>query len=201
MPSTRSPLQACVRMLTILALFAAGCSVPCIKPRGDLSLAHKQEFCRAMAPYDTEIANAAKRLNVPRSIVSGMIYALSAGKPGLVIEDRLGLMQVHAEEFARARKRLGAYAVDIADDPLNPRANIYAGTWLLSHYYEIVRMYTADPLWRFQVNDWCRPIKAYLTTPEADYENCAECPAPGEGRAEYIGGQVLRYARIQHMCH
>ncbi|WP_428393469.1 lytic transglycosylase domain-containing protein [Lichenicoccus sp.] len=91
----------------------------------------------AISQWDEMIEEAARRFNLPRSWVRGVIRMESGGqtmlngRPITSLAGAMGLMQVMPETFAEMTRRYG-----LGSDPYEPRANILAGTAFLREMYD-----------------------------------------------------------------
>lgn len=84
------------------------------------------------APYAAEVAEAARRFDIPATWIKAVMGAESAGDPGVVsLAGAMGLMQIMPGTWAalRIRHHLGR-------DPYDPRDNILAGTAYLRELHD-----------------------------------------------------------------
>lgn len=190
-------------VLVLVLVAAAACTAPCLRLETPLSREEKAAFCRAMKPYDPLFADAAARFGVPGSILAGVAYAGSGGAPQAVRAGLYGLLQMPREEFSRAREALAAQGVQVADDPLDPEANVLAGAWLLSEAFARVEAQTPRPMWRAQLKDWCRPLKAYAPWHDGVLNRCPDggCLPLWTSTPEAFAGLALTWAEVRYSCH
>ncbi|RJE87194.1 lytic transglycosylase domain-containing protein [Paracoccus onubensis] len=89
-------------------------------------LAQKVAADRAVTlhPYDTHIAEASQRFDIPSAWIMAVMRVESAGSPHAVSSaGAMGLMQIMPGTWADLRIRYG-----LGEDPHDPRDNILAGT-------------------------------------------------------------------------
>ncbi|GBQ93599.1 murein transglycosylase [Gluconacetobacter liquefaciens NRIC 0522] len=108
----------------ITCLLAAGCLV---------SMAPVAVSAQTIAvPYAAEVAEAARRFDIPATWIRAVMGAESAGDPGVVSSaGAMGLMQIMPGTWAdlRLRHHLGR-------DPYDPRDNILAGAAYLRELHD-----------------------------------------------------------------
>jgi soluble lytic murein transglycosylase-like protein len=99
------------------------------------------------ASYDTAVAAAAHRFDLPQDWIKAVIKAESGGDANAVsVKGALGLMQLMPDTWSEMRDRYG-----IQGDALNPAANIMAGSAYLAElrhrfgYPGLFAAYNAGP--------------------------------------------------------
>ncbi|KXV35388.1 lytic transglycosylase [Gluconobacter thailandicus] len=129
-------------------------------------------------PYAAEVAEAARRFDIPATWIRAVMGAESAGDPGVVSSaGAMGLMQIMPGTWAdlRIRHHLGP-------DPYNPRDNILAGAAYLRELHD-----------RYGSPGF---LAAYNAGPDRYEASLAGRPLPSETRAyvaavaPIIGGGV-----------
>lgn len=127
-------------------------------------------------PYAAEVAEAARRFDIPATWIRAVMGAESAGDPGAVSSaGAMGLMQIMPGTWAelRVRNHLGR-------DPYDPRDNILAGAAYLRELHD-----------RYGSPGF---LAAYNAGPDRYEESLAGRPLPSETRAyvasiaPFIGG-------------
>ncbi|AQS86485.1 MAG: lytic transglycosylase domain-containing protein [Acetobacter aceti] len=145
----------------IVCLLAAGCLVAMVP--GVVS-AQTIDI-----PYAAEIAEAARRFDIPATWIRAVMGAESAGDPGAVsLAGAMGLMQIMPGTWAdlRSRHHLGR-------DPYDPRDNILAGAAYLRELHDrygspgFLAAYNAGPN-RYEASLEGRPLpsetRAYVAS-------------------------------------
>lgn len=123
---------------------------------------------RALQPYQTLIAEAARRFRIPEEIIGAVIMVESGGDPmaQAPTSSAKGLMQTIRGTFQDARRDLISKGVTIRDDPFNPRSSIMAGAWYLDKMYKTVaKKQKKNPLGRGHAVSWRTPLEYYYAGP------------------------------------
>jgi soluble lytic murein transglycosylase-like protein len=114
----------------------------------------------AVARWDREIAEAARRFALPEAWIRSVIAAESAGIPSAVSpKGAMGLMQLMPETYREMRAEYG-----LGDDPFAPRDNVMAGSAFLRTMYErfgapgFLAAYNAGPQAMQEALDGIRPL-------------------------------------------
>lgn len=122
-------------------------------------------------PYAAEVAEAARRFDIPATWIRAVMGAESAGDPGVVSSaGAMGLMQIMPDTWAdlRLRHHLGR-------DPYDPRDNILAGAAYLRELHD-----------RYGSPGF---LAAYNAGPDRYEASLAGRPLPSETRA-YVASVV-----------
>lgn len=120
----------------------------------------------AGGPYGHWIDTAAQRFTVPAPLIEAVIARESGGNPKARAgsTSAKGLMQTIDATFALAQRRLAARGIRI-HDPLVPRDSILAGTWYLSHCFDLAAARSETALRRDRLGDWRKALEYYYAGP------------------------------------
>ena len=125
-----------------------------------------KEWARRLAPYRHWVDTAARRFDVPPSLIEGVILQESGGDAAARAtgSSAKGLMQTIDATFALAKKTLAGEGLRI-EDPLTPRDSILAGAWYLAYCFDLaVREHGADAA-REAPRAWRRALEYYYAGP------------------------------------
>jgi len=114
----------------------------------------------AVARWNFEIAEAARRFTLPEAWIRSVIAAESAGIPSSVSpKGAMGLMQLMPETYREMRAEYG-----LGNDPFEPRDNVMAGSAFLRKMYDRFGMpaflaaYNAGPQAMQEALNGIRPL-------------------------------------------
>lgn len=159
-----------------------------------------------LQPYIGLIGECSRKFDVPPEIIGAVIMVESGGdsRAAAATSSARGLMQTIRGTFTTARSALQEQGTVIADDPFNPRASIYAGTWYLSHVFDRAARDNGDAaLARDRINDWCLPAKYYYAGPSWGARKSDIIITYVDGKKIVVDkktycDKVMRYAGILH---
>lgn len=168
------------------------------------ALSHK--LMGPLRPYIGLIGECSRKFDVPPEIIGAIIMVESGGDPraAAATSSARGLMQTIRGTFSTARTALQEQGTVIADDPFNPRASIYAGTWYLSHVFDRAATDNGDAaLVRGRISDWSLPAKYYYAGPSWGARKSDIIITYVDGRKIVVDkktycDKVMRYAGILH---
>lgn len=118
----------------------------------------------SMKRYWPTIKEACRTFNVPEEIVLSLIHMESGGDPlarGKGTTAR-GLMQTVRGTFAFARQELEKKGIWVPDDPHDPTASIFTGTYFLNYCYELTPSTDSK---RHILESWRDSLEYYFVGP------------------------------------
>ncbi len=126
------------------------------------------KIIKPLKPYLNLIKECSKIFDVPQEIIGAVVLVESGGNPkaSASTSSAKGLMQTIKSTFRDAYASLKAQGIKIKNDPFNPRASLYAGTWYLNHVFgRVQKDNPSQAISRFEIEDWCTPAKYYYAGP------------------------------------
>lgn len=140
------------------------------------------------------IAEAERRFLVPAALIAAVIAQESAGNPRARAPDTSakGLMQTIDATFAQARAVLAGRGIHIRD-PFVPRDSVLAGSWYLSHCFELARRDGVGGQNRQNLAHWRHALEYYYAGPSLGRRPEAMVQVSRGGRT--VSVNKARYAR------
>jgi len=124
-----------MKTMTLILIWFALITVPAFSATGFDSEKETLDFDTTFYVIDRfgdPITEASQAFNIPRQVLVRVIATTSGGDPLAETKGAKGLMMVTEKVFAQARQALADEGIAISDNPLDPRASIFAGAWHLS---------------------------------------------------------------------
>ena len=121
-----------------------------------------------LMPFESIIKKASEEFNVPIEIISGVIMVESGGNPNAKAKtsSASGLMQTISATFNDARSALQKQGIPITESPFDPQSSIMAGTWYLSHMFQLAKTdWPKDLINRGDIDSWKYPLQYYYAGP------------------------------------
>ncbi|WP_028314639.1 transglycosylase SLT domain-containing protein [Desulfatibacillum aliphaticivorans] len=139
-------------------------------PIENVTKEYKEIISKAVVPYKKEVWQAARTFKVPPSIIAGLIYQESSGRPeavpigknGKPLSSAKGLTQIIDSTFTEIQCELEERGIDIGDNRNNPETAIMAGAYYLSKQFDLsVKDYPKQHFDKSVNEDWCMALQYY----------------------------------------
>lgn len=120
-----------------------------------------------LAPYQSIINDAAQRFDVPPAVIGAVIMVESSGNPKARAKtsSAKGLMQTIKATFAEARTGLKSKGIRISNDPYQPKASIFAGSWYFDKMFQQMERDSGRRYDRDDLATWRKVAEYYYAGP------------------------------------